>query len=97
MTVNELIYELTNLRDHGYGELEAKVAYQPSYPLEVSIDSVTGYNGHRKDEDGNDDTEKEDEACVYIATVHDNGYSTEKAWSGDIDELDEEDYTESED
>ena len=97
MTVNDMIYELENLRSRGYGETEVKVAYQPGYPLEVEVNCVTGYNGHRKDDDGNEEVEKEDDPCVYIATTEYNDYSTSHAWSGDIDDLDEDDYVESED
>lgn len=97
MTVNELIDELTNLRDNGYGETDVKVAYQPNYPMEVEIDCLTGYNGHKKDMNGDESDEKTDDPCVYLATSDCNGYSMKYAWDGNIDTLDDEDYVEYED
>lgn len=97
MTVNDLIEELTNLRDNGYGETNVKVAYQPNYPMEVEIDCLTGYNGHKKYMDSGESDMKTDNPCVYIATSDYNDYSMRYAWDGNIDTLDDEDYVEYED
>lgn len=96
-SLNELIESLTELRaelaakhdvaEDVAGEAAVRIAYQPNYPLECEINTVTALPEREGRGEG-------DAYVVYIASAAgDTGYAPSAAWEGGIieDDEDEED------
>lgn len=66
MTVNELIEQLQEIAEDGYGETDVRLAFQPNWPLQFEVGRVTA-----PDEagEGHPDEESAEEPVpvVYIA------------------------------
>ena len=78
MKVNELIKALSNMPE----DAEVRMAYQPNYPLQVSVGAVTDLTqGYEDDEDGVMDDE---DKVVWIASgsATASGYAPSLAWHG---------------
>jgi len=74
MTVAELIEELTEVADAGFGDLEVLLAHQPSWPLAFTVSCIATP----------EDIEPEDQPVVWIAAgAHPIGrspYAPSNAW-----------------
>ena len=59
MTINDLIQTLTDLRDQNGddGDIDVRIAMQPSWPFEYSIGDVQLVNEDQDEEDENDGDE----------------------------------------
>jgi hypothetical protein len=77
MTVDELIGQLQELSDGGYGDYDALVVHQPGWPLQEKIVNVwMDDEALDSEEDSEEDSEKEDSKFVYIvADGHPYGVS----------------------
>lgn len=98
MTLDELIEQLTEMRDRQNGDVEVRIAYQPSWPLAGYVANVAYVDGDPDDRCEThspniwcEECEPEDEdkkAHVWIATSgtvnHDESpYAPRAAWGSD--------------
>ena len=87
MTLNELIQQLTDLREelayggdeYEAGEVEVIGATQPNYPLDCELQEITAI------------IDDEGIKRVYLAFDDAGEYGTRRAWDGGIIEIDDED------
>lgn len=92
MTLDELILELKELRfaiacemavdEDTAGSVEVFMAYQPNYPMQSSIESVTALRTVNQ-------VSKLPDVTVYLGSGGSNNYAPAKAWEGGY--VDEED------
>ena len=87
MTISELIAALEEeLERVGDGELEVRIALQPSYPLEAAVAGVVNPNDiGDEDEDYDEEVDnaigkEEIPACVYILQGNHIGYASKRLW-----------------
>jgi len=62
MTLDELIDTLTELQEEGYGDARVRLAFQPSWPLRLTVGSITA----RHEEDDGEEPDEEYDGPVNV-------------------------------
>ena len=84
MTLDELIHELTNLSEEGFGDSRVRLAFQPSWPLRMEVGRVHAMHQDddgEQEEDGYEDTpppgweaDEPEGPDAYIVWITDGGH-----------------------
>lgn len=74
MTVGELLEALQDIADTHGEDVEVRLAHQPQWPFEYSVDDVVLVEASKLTDDEDDEESDQQEPVVYIAEKSQLGY-----------------------